>query len=318
MPAPESAAVPALDYHPRRAARSRFVKVRTLEVHLHEWGDPAWVTPERPPVVMVHGWMDVGASFQFVVDALEQDRYVIAPDWRGFGLTQGPATDNYWFGDYLGDLDLLLDALGLGRPEQPIDLVGHSMGGNIVMMYAGVCPQRIRTLVNLEGFGMPRTDPRDAPGRYAGWLHQLKNPADLKDYNSLDAVAARMQKNNPRLPLDRARWLANHWARRTEEGRWVINGDPAHKRLNPQLYRVEEVLACWAGITAPVLVVEAAIDETKRWWGDAYSRDEFHERLNAVPRVSRATVQDAGHMLHHDQPRELAELLENFWAAGPA
>lgn len=162
MPADQLAVSPA--YHPRRVARSRFVKVRTLDVHVHEWGDPSLVTPERPPVVMVHGWMDVGASFQFVVDALQQDRYVIAPDWRGFGLTHGPATDSYWFGDYLGDLDLLLDAMNLGTPEQPIDLVGHSMGGNIVMTYAGVCPKRIRTLVNLEGFGMPRTDPKDAPG----------------------------------------------------------------------------------------------------------------------------------------------------------
>ena len=314
MPADQLAVSPA--YHPRRVARSRFVKVRTLDVHVHEWGDPSLVTPERPPVVMVHGWMDVGASFQFVVDALQQDRYVIAPDWRGFGLTHGPATDSYWFGDYLGDLDLLLDAMNLGTPEQPIDLVGHSMGGNIVMTYAGVCPKRIRTLVNLEGFGMPRTDPKDAPGRYAGWLYQLKNPVDLKDYDSLDAVAARMQKNNPRLPLDRARWLANHWARRTESGRWVINGDPAHKRINPQLYRVEEALACWAAITAPVLVVDAGIDETKRWWGDAYPRSEFHERLKAVPDSRCATIQDAGHMLHHDQPAELAELLENFWSAG--
>lgn len=308
-----NAAAPSA-YHPRRAARSQFVKVRTLNMHLHTWGDASLVTPERAPVVMVHGWMDVGASFQFVVDALAHDRYVIAPDWRGFGLTQGPVADNFWFGDYLGDLDGLLDALGLGSPEQPIDLVGHSMGGNIAMIYAGVCPTRIRTLINLEGFGMPRTDPKDAPGRYAGWLHQLKNPVALKDYDSLDAVAARMQKNNPRLPLDRARWLANHWAHRTEAGRWVINGDPAHKRLNPQLYRVEEALACWAEITAPMLVVEASIDETPRWWGNAYPRSEFHERLEVVPDARCATVQDAGHMLHHDQPQALAELLENFWA----
>ncbi len=310
---PMNAAAPSA-YHPRRVARSQFVKVRTLNMHLHTWGDASLVTPERAPVVMVHGWMDVGASFQFVVDALAHDRYVIAPDWRGFGLTQGLVADNFWFGDYLGDLDGLLDALGLGSPEQPIDLVGHSMGGNIAMIYAGVCPTRIRTLINLEGFGMPRTDPKDARGRYAGWLHQLKNPVALKDYDSLDAVAARMQKNNPRLPLDRARWLANHWAHRTEAGRWVINGDPAHKRLNPQLYRVEEALACWAAITAPMLVVEASIDETPRWWGNAYPRSEFHERLEVVPDARCATVQDAGHMLHHDQPQALAELLENFWA----
>jgi pimeloyl-ACP methyl ester carboxylesterase len=121
---------------------------------------------------MVHGWMDVAASYQFVVDALSdafaQGRQIIAPDWRGYGQTALPGTDNYWFPDYLADLDTLLDHYA---PEQPVDLVGHSMGGNVVMLYAGVRPQRIRRLINLEGFGMPATRPSQAPGRYwrSGW-----------------------------------------------------------------------------------------------------------------------------------------------------
>ena len=111
---------------------------------------------DRPTLVMLHGWMDVGASFQFVVDALAGidgfERAIAAPDWRGFGLTEGPPVDSYWFPDYLGDLDALLDALS---PHIPVDLAGHSMGGNAAMIYAGVRPQRVRRLVNLEGFGMP-------------------------------------------------------------------------------------------------------------------------------------------------------------------
>ena len=56
---------------------------------------------------MLHGWMDVAASFQFVVDALADDRHVLALDWRGFGLSDTPAADTYWFPDYLGDLELV-------------------------------------------------------------------------------------------------------------------------------------------------------------------------------------------------------------------
>ena len=109
-------------YTPRRPGRSQFVSLRGLQYHLHTWGDAALATPERPPLVLLHGWMDVGASFQFVVDALAAadgfERWVIAPDWRGFGLTAAPASDTYWFPDYLGDLDALLDAVlapGCGR-----------------------------------------------------------------------------------------------------------------------------------------------------------------------------------------------------------
>jgi pimeloyl-ACP methyl ester carboxylesterase len=160
-----------LPYAPRRAARRDFHAVRSLRYHVNQWGDATLAAPERPPLVLLHGWMDVGASFQFVVDALQQPRYVIAPDWRGFGLTESPGSDCYWFPDYLADLDALLDAL---LPGQTVDLLGHSMGGNIAMIYAGVRPARVRRLVNLEGFGLPESRPEQAPRRYAHWLDELR------------------------------------------------------------------------------------------------------------------------------------------------
>ncbi len=296
-------------YAPRRQGRSQFLTVRGLRTHVTTWGDPSLVTPERPPVVMVHGWMDVGASFQFVVDAMHTDRYVIAPDWRGFGLTDTPATDTYWFADYLADLDGLLDTLVSG---QAIDLVGHSMGGNVVMLYAGIRPARIRRLVNLEGFGMPETKPEQAPRRYLQWLEELKTPPELKPYDSLAAVAQRLQKTNPRLPTDKAAWLASHWSRRRDDGRWHLLADPAHKRANPILYRKEEVLACWRSITAPVMWVEGDETDVTKWWGDRYPRADFESRLAVVPRLERHRLTRCGHMLHHDQPEALAAHLENF------
>ena len=71
-------------YQARRPFRSEFVPIRNLDYHVQVWGEPG---PGKTPLVMVHGWMDVAASYQFVVDALQQDRWVIAPDWRGFGQT---------------------------------------------------------------------------------------------------------------------------------------------------------------------------------------------------------------------------------------
>jgi pimeloyl-ACP methyl ester carboxylesterase len=79
-------------YQPKRTARSEFLPVRNLRYHVLSWGERR---SGVPPLVLVHGWMDVAASFQFVVDAFEQDRYVIAPDLRGFGLTQMPDTDSW-------------------------------------------------------------------------------------------------------------------------------------------------------------------------------------------------------------------------------
>jgi pimeloyl-ACP methyl ester carboxylesterase len=297
-------------YQVKRQPRSEFVPIRNLTYHVQTWGQPA---PDKTPLVMVHGWMDVAASYQFVVDALRQDHYVIAPDWRGYGKTTGAPTDNYWFPDYLADLDFLLDHYA---PNQPVNLVGHSMGGNVVMFYGGVRPERVRRLVNLEGFGMPATKPSHAPGRYATWMDELKKlhrgEMDLKAYDSADGVARRLMKTNPRLGQDKADWLARHWAAENAEGQWAIQGDPAHKLTNAQLYRVEEVMALYQGLTMPVLAVEASDNSLDMWWRGKYTLAEYHERLKAVPNVEIARIDDAGHMMHHDQPDVLAALIERF------
>ncbi len=303
-------------YQARRLPHNEFVPVRNLQYHVLRWGD----TPSHlPPLVLMHGWMDVAASYQFVVDAFSdafmQGRTVIAADWRGFGLTECPGHDNYWFPDYLADLDFLLDH---HAGDQPVDLVGHSMGGNVVMLYAGSRPARIRRLVNLEGFGMPATQPAQAPGRYAKWMDELKSlhrgELALKSYDSVEGVARRLMKTNPRLGADKAQWLAQHWARPNAQGQWEILGDAAHKVINAQLYRVDEVLEIYQRISAPVLAVEASENQMAQWWQGKYTLAEYHERLKSVPQLRQALIEDAGHMLHHDQPQQLATLLENFLA----
>lgn len=299
-------------YQVQRIPRSEFVPIRTLQYHVQIWGEPA---PGKVPLVMVHGWMDVAASYQFVVDALKGDHYVIAPDWRGYGKTRCDEVDNYWFPDYLADLEFLLDHYA---PDSQVNLVGHSMGGNIVMLYAGVRPERIRRLVNLEGFGMPATTPDMAPGRYAKWMDELKKlhrgEMDLRAYDTVDGVARRLMKTNPRLGQDKADWLARHWAAENPDGKWDILGAPAHKLSNAQLYRVEEVQALYKRLSMPVLAVEASDNMLDTWWGGKFTLAQYHERLKAVPNVEIARIEQAGHMMHHDQPEVLASLIERFIA----
>jgi pimeloyl-ACP methyl ester carboxylesterase len=314
-----------MTYTPERPARSEFVALRNLRIHVNRWDAPA--PPEAPLLVLAHGWMDVGASYQFVVDAFSQAfaarRVIIAPDWRGFGRTVLSAPcDHYVFADYLGDLDALLDHYAPGG--QPVDLVGHSMGGNVAMQYAGARPGRIRRLVDLEGFGMPVTRPEQAPPRLARWLDELKalrqGGIAMKAYASLDDVAQRLMKNNRRLPPDKAQWLAGQWARQTADGRWQVMADAAHKVVNPILSRVEETLALYAAIAAPVLSVEAGDDslaqraQDPKRVGSPYTLADYHARLKHVPHHQIAVVPDAGHMLHHDQPRAVAGLIEAFLA----
>ena len=286
-----------------KPSRSRFLAVRGLRYHVREWGESG-----APQLLLLHGWMDVSASFQFVVDALRRDWHVLAPDWRGFGLTDRGAGDCYWFPDYLADLDAILDAVS---PDAPAALVGHSMGGNIALMYAGARPTRVRALVNLEGFGLKDSPPEAAPARYARWLDELKLPPAARRYASVAEVAERLRRNNPRLTAQHAAFLAEHGSRRAEDGGYEIGGDPAHKIVNPVLYRWAEVAACWAAIACPVLWVEATDTDAHRWAGDA---GEIARRVGVLRSVEVARVADAGHMLHHDQPQAVADLIEGFLA----
>ena len=287
-----------------RQSESVFFDIRGLRYHVRHWkGDAA------KRVFLLHGWMDVSASFQFLVDEMGPGWDILAPDWRGYGLTDWVKEDSYWFPDYVGDLDQLLERI---QPDAPVNLVGHSLGGNVGSMYAGTRPERVAKFVNLEGFGMARTRPEQAPSRLKRWLDEIRERPVLRPYANFAELADRLQKNNPRLARERAEFLARHWGKETSAGKVELRSDPAHKIVNATLSRLEEVRAFWERISAPVLWVDAADSKTLAQIG--ISAEDYAERRAVFKNLRYETVQDAGHMLHHDQPQAVARLIEDFLA----
>ncbi|MCG2634279.1 MAG: alpha/beta hydrolase [Gammaproteobacteria bacterium] len=282
------------------SSESSFLEINGLRYHLRSWG------PEEAPVLfLLHGWADVSASFQFVVDALQSEWRVIAPDWRGFGES-GWVPGGYWFADYLRDLD---EILAVYTPDAPGHLIGHSMGGNIACLYAGVRPDRVATLMTFEGFGIPPATPDLAPARLRDWLEQSQRPLPFRDFLDFAQVAARIQRNSPRISSERAEWLARHWA--VEQGdRVVLRFDPVHRRPNPVLYREQEAMACWREITAPVLWVDSEDSDFEQRYTQAGA--DMDARRGCFPQLQTATVTGAGHMMHHEQPEQVAALIEGF------
>jgi len=135
---------------------------------------------------------------------------------------------------------------------------------------------------------------------------------DLRPYPSLEAVAQRLIKTNPRLGTDKAHWLAQHWASANAQGEWRILGHAAHKVVNAQLFKTDETQAIYERITAPMLCVVADSDSMNQWWQTRFTLEEFMQRIAAVPNLTHAVIKEAGHMLHHDQPEALARLIEDF------
>ena len=293
-------------YRARRAPRESRITLRGLAHRVVEWGPG-----DAPPTVLLHGYMDCADTFQFLVDELPEQQRFVAPDLRGFGGSAALGAP-YWFPDYLADLDALLDALA---PASPVRLIGHSMGGNIVLQYAGVRPERVRSVVALEGFGLPRTTPEEAPGRMRRWLDELRAPPAGSRYGDSVQLAANLARRNPRLPPQHARFVAEAWTRPAADGGREPRFDPWHRLVNPVLYRREETEAMWRAVQAPVLMVLGGASELLQRLGPDGEEAAYRAHL---ARVEVATLPGLGHMLHHEDPRPVAAAIGSWLARDPA
>ena len=282
---------------------SELIQVRGRRCHVRCWGPV-----DAPTLFLLHGWMDVSASFQFLVDALSRDWRLLAPDWRGFGQSQWN-DDAYWFPDYIADLDAMLEHYS---PEQPVRLVGHSLGGNAACLYAGIRPHRVERLVTLEGFGLRFAFPGDAPERYAQWLDGLRKEPGNNRYADRTEFAARLCRQNPRLTQDKADFLAQHLGEE-RNGAIEVAADPYHRLPNPILYRLDDAMACWRKVVAPVLWVAASNSFIMDSFAGEEGEADYRQRIACFADIRVERVEDASHNLHHDQPLVVARMIEAFF-----
>jgi len=98
-----------------------------------------------PPVVLLHGFPQTNFAWRFQIPALAEQYRVIAPDLRGYGETDKPAT-GYDKRTMARDLRELLRALGIDR----IALVGHDRGARVATRFAKDYPEMVDRLVVMD------------------------------------------------------------------------------------------------------------------------------------------------------------------------
>ena len=292
-----------------KPSQSLFIDIRGLRYHIRSWGRIG-----APKLFMLHGYSDVSASFQFVVDALQGDWHVLSPDWRGYGETHDVGADTFWYPDLYGDLDAILRHF---QPDEPVDLLGHSMGANIASVYAGLRPDRVSRLINVEGWGLAVTSPDDQPRRYRKWLDHLREDPPGKEYESFEDLTARVRRKEPRLNEERAAFIARHWGRMNPHGKVELATDPALQAywVNPLRYRHDEVTACWKLVTAPVLWVHAL--DTRIPKAMSIDPEGMVSRKACFRNRTDIQMPDTGHMVHLERPEDLAVHIEKFLAETP-
>lgn len=290
-----------MSYQPKEESRSEFLEIRDLKYHLRHWGSEG-----ETKLFLLHGWLDCSATFQFVVDALKQNWHIISPDFRGFGLTDW-CPQGYWFPDYLGDIEAILDHYS---PDDPVLIAGHSLGAQVASTFAGLRPARVQKLICLDGLNVPDMSEISPVRRYRYWLDQLREPIVHKDHDSFEALSLHLRKYHPNLPEEKADFIARCWGRETEQGRVELYADPQHRIQGPSRYIVEDAMAIWREVAAPTLCIDGADSLLVQRMGEA----ETQRRRESFPDCRTEVVQGAGHMVHHDQPEEIAQRMEAFLA----
>ena len=289
-----------LAYTPTKFSRTTRHAIRGLDYSIRIWG------PESAPtIVLLHGILDTSATFQFFVDALRNEWRILAPDWRGHGHTARPES-NGWFHDYLADLDRILDVY---LPNQPVNLVGHSLGGNVANVFCGLRPARVRRMVSIDAFGMLDRPAASFPQRLIDWLDGGRPGQRLKTYSSLEAMVDRLCLANPRLTRDKALYLANESSRRLADGSITWQFDVHRQRSVQTLSSLDEWFACWRRISCPALWIAASEPRSNSLRTDAATFARVLEEIGADRFVY---IENTGHHVQHDAPQALAEIVEDF------
>ena len=283
--------------------REKFVDCLGLPIHCLEWGEP-----DGEPLVLVHGYLDLAQSWRAFVAALEKMQkrtpWIIAPDCRGHGDSGWIGAGGYYhFPDYVYDLDCVIHAFGAAS----FKLVGHSMGGTISLLYTGAFPQRLTKLVLIEGVGPIGMSFSDAPLRMEKWIAEVRERGrrHFREYTSVEAGAAQLRQTNPRLSETSALDSARFAMKQNDRGKWVWKFDPLHRTAAPQPFYTAQALEFLRRIACPVLIVDGQLSRQNR-------RIDKQERYDSIAQHQRVTIEGAGHMVHQDQPAELARVVATF------
>jgi pimeloyl-ACP methyl ester carboxylesterase len=285
--------------------RAGFLTGGRTRIRLWEWGDPA-----APPIVMVHGGWDHGRMFDGIAPAIAAlGRYVVAVDLRGHGdsgrLGLSGACWLAW------NLDL---ARLLRRLARPAGLVGHSLGGGQVLAVAGAFPELVAWVVSLDGLGPPAEALRidDYAAACAQWITDAETvwAGPLREYQSIEEMAARRQVTNIRLSADWALHLARHGSRPGPGGGLVWKSDAVMRVGGTGPFTEETLLAGYRQIQCPVSVLTGGEHDT---WSDL-PHAAIEHRLGALTASRHRVVAGAGHYIHLEQPDEVLTEVEGMGA----
>lgn len=262
----------------------------------------------RHIVFALHGWLDNAMSFAPLADALAQDDLtIIALDFAGHGHSaHRPRASGYHFSDYLRDVILAADYLGIQR----LDLLCHSMGAAVATLLAGAFPERVVRLACIELYGVASvSDDEPLPQRFRNNLMQLDymQSRPEKVYQDFDALMrARLSAGEMR--AENAALLLSRNTSKGYEGYRFLS-DRRLRIWQPNLLSEAQMMSFIEAIEAPVLMIEAEQGYAPHW--------AFLPSRYAATRDIQVQRLTGAHHVHMDAPLAVAACLREFWRSRP-
>jgi pimeloyl-ACP methyl ester carboxylesterase len=282
-----------------RAPASHTFFSQRLRLHYIDWGNEG-----APVMLLVHGIHDHCRTWDDLAAHFADDYHVVAPDLRGHGDSEWVRGSGYHYLDYIYDLHQLIVQADLG----PVVLLGHSMGGAIAALFAGVYPELVSRLVLIEAIGLweAQMPPQPIPERVREWVNSTRSLAarQARRYRDLSEAYHRMQQANPQLSDRQALHLTVHGSNQNEDGTYSWKYDNYTHNFAPGNISTEETLALWQSVACPVLVINASDGLEHRIGHDDTLRYFADSRL--------VVLRGAGHWTYHDQPAAVLQQLDEF------
>lgn len=278
---------------------SHYFYSHRLKLHFWDWGQDG-----KPSLVLVHGGLDHARNWDWVARSLREHFHVYAIDLRGHGNSAWAPGAIYSVAEYVLDLSALVDIID----DFPIYLVGHSLGGVIVLHYSGIYPARVAKAVSIEGFGPPASHRvhRPASERVRNWIEQTRQSEQRtpRSYASLEDAVARMKEANPHLLDEVARHLTLHGTNWNADGSLIWKFDNFARPFGPYGYNLDDAKEVLSQITCPTLLF---------WGTESWAEDpEADSRITAINNHRLVKVPNAGHWVHHDQLQIFLEEASRF------
>ncbi|MDF1763962.1 MAG: alpha/beta hydrolase [Oleibacter sp.] len=257
------------------------------------------VGQDSSPVLALHGWLDNAESFRLLSQQLPEYS-LLCPDLPGHGLSHPlPQGCDYLIWSSIGALRDLLD-----QYAQPINVIGHSMGGSLALFLAAAYPECVRSVCLIDSAG-PLTAAENTVARnLRESIEWQRRPHTLRTLASLEeAVHARL-KVTPGLTQQEIQPLVQRNLMPVADGfKWRTD----MRLRKPSALRLSEsqAVGLLAAIQCPVLALRAE--------QGLLPQALFEQRLSAIPNITRRSVQGFHHTHMHPQHSvEVAEMIRAF------